>query len=186
MISLIFNKDIFKVLTIFSVSPGSKFRRNELKEKTKLNNVPLDAILAKLIKSSIIKKETNLYSINFEYDSKSIINLVSKQYRYFKEIPLTIYFLILDLISENKLLNKNEAYLFGSYSKLVHKDTSDVDMAILTGKDFNKKPIEKIIQKLENKYKKKIELHFFEKSEFYKNKKDPLIKDIIKNGIKVI
>ena len=31
-----------------------------------------------------------------------------------------------------------------------------------------------------------IEIHYFSKNEFYKNKKDPLIKDILKNGVRVI
>lgn len=186
MINLIFNRDEFKILTIFSISPGSRFRRNEIKEKTRLNNVPLDVALLKLIRSSIIKKEKNFYSINFENEySKLIIEIILKEYRLLKEIPLDIYFLIIDLISESELLKKTEIYLFGSYSKLVYKDTSDIDLAVLTSKDIDKKIADKIIQKLEKKYKKNIELHFFEKSEFYKNKKDPLVKDIIKNGIKL-
>ena len=45
MITDIFNKDIVKILTLFSVSLGSKFTRNEIKEKTMLNNVPLDNAL---------------------------------------------------------------------------------------------------------------------------------------------
>jgi predicted nucleotidyltransferase len=187
MISLIFNKEEFKILNIFSISPGSKFRRNEIKEKTKLNNVPLDEALLKLVKSDIIKKERKFYSINFENSySKLIIEIISKQYKFLKEIPLDVYFLITDLISESKLLRKTEIYLFGSYSKLIYKDTSDIDIAILTDSNFDKKSVNKIIQKLEKRYSKNIEIHLFEKSKFYKNKKDPLIKDILKNGIKLI
>ena len=33
MILQIFNKDIMKVLTVFSLSPGSKFLRKEVKDK---------------------------------------------------------------------------------------------------------------------------------------------------------
>lgn len=184
MINLIFDRDIFKILTLFSISPGSRFRRNELKEKTKLNNVPLDIILLKLINLGFLNKEKNIYSLNLEFkNSSDIINIINKQYKLLKEIPLDIYFLLIDLVSDIKLL-KIEIYLFGSYAKLIYKENSDVDIAILS-KSFNQKSISNLIKKLENKYNKKIELHIFDKSEFYKNKKDPLIKDIIRNGIKV-
>ena len=89
------------------------------------------------------------------------------------------------MVSELKLFKNCELYLFGSYSKLIYKDTSDIDIAVLTPKEFKKNMINKIIKRLENKYKKNIELHFFERDRFYKNKKDPLVKDIIKNGVKL-
>jgi len=33
--------------------------------------------------------------------------------------------------------------------------------------------------------KKSIEIHYF-KTNFYKNKKDPLVKDILRNGVKLL
>ena len=185
MINLIFDSDVFKVLTVFSISPGSRFKRKELKEKTKLNNITLDNALLKLIREDLLKKERNFYLINFENANiKIIIDILSKQYKFLKEIPLDVYLLLMDLIYNIKLL-KAEVYLFGSYSKLIYKEKSDIDIAILD-KSFSKETINKFIKKLENKYGKKIELHIFDKSEFYKNKKDPLIKEIIKNGVKLI
>jgi len=185
MISLLFDKDMFKILTVFSLSPGSKFRRKEFKEKTKLNNIPLDNALSKLNKINILKKEKRLYSINFEnINIKSILEIISKQYKYLKEIPLNVYFLLIDLISEIKLI-KAEIYLFGSYSKLIYKENSDIDIALLDN-NLEKETINKFIKKLEKKYNKNIELHIFNKTEFYKNKNDPLVKDIIKNGIRLL
>ena len=185
MISLIFNKDIFKILTIFSVSPGSRFKRNELKEKTKLNNVPLDNALAKLLKTSILKKEKTLISINFENQiAKSLLEIISWQYKSLKEVPLNVYFLLIDLIDSIALI-KAEVYLFGSYSKLIYNENSDVDIALIIT-SIDKSIISKIVNKIEKKYNKKIALHIFDKQKFYKNKKDPLIKDIIKNGVKLI
>lgn len=184
MINLIFEKDIFKILTVFSISPGSKFKRNELKEKTKLNNVPLDSALSKLVNLDFIKKEKKIYSINFELNTiKPLLEIISKQYKSLKEIPLNIYFLLVDLVSDMKL-SKEEVYLFGSYSKLIYKEGSDIDIAIL-GENFKQNSINNLVKKLETKYNKKIEIHIFNKMEFYKNKKDPLIKDIIRNGTKL-
>lgn len=182
MINLVFDKDIFKILTIFSISPGSKFNRKDIKERVKLNNVPLDFSLIKLIKMGLLKKEKKLYAINFDnIHIKPILEIIGQQYKSLKEIPLTVYFLLIDFISQINLI-KTEIYLFGSYSKLVYKEDSDIDIAILNKRsDYNK-----LINKLEAKYNKKIELHFFDKVQFYKNKKDPLIKEIIKNGIRLL
>jgi len=88
--------------------------------------------------------------------------------------------------SKLSIIRGIEVYLFGSYSKLIYNEKSDVDIAILTSKTFDKKNIQKITQKLEIVYKKSIELHFFEKKLFYKNKKDPLVKEIMKNGVRII
>ncbi|MBU2634475.1 MAG: nucleotidyltransferase domain-containing protein [Nanoarchaeota archaeon] len=186
MIHVIFDKNVVKILTLISLSPGSRFRRNEIKEKTKINNIPLDNALLKLIKSKVLKKENNFYSLNFGNEiSNQILKIISNYYVYLKKIPLNIYFLSLDIISELKLFKNCELYLFGSYSKLIYKDTSDVDFAVLITKNFKKNILNKLIRKLENKYQKHIELHFFEKNKFYRNKRDPLVKDIIKNGIKL-
>ena len=187
MINQIFDLDSFKIISLFSLSPGSRFRRNEIKEKTKLNNVPLDKALLRLVYSRILKKEENFYKINFQNENaKKIIDISSGQYKDLKELPFDVYLLLLDLVSKLSIIRGIEVYLFGSYSKLIYNEKSDVDIAILTPKIFDKKNIRKITQKLEIVYKKSIELHFFEKKLFYKNKKDPLVKEIIKNGVRII
>ena len=188
MISQIFDLDSFKIISLFSLSPGSRFRRKEIKEKTKLNNVPLDKALLRLLSSGILKKEENFYKINFHNENaKKIVEISSKQYKDLKELPFDVYLLLLDLVSEFSVIKGIEVYLFGSYSKLIYNEKSDVDIAILTPEIFNKKNnIQKTIQKLEKIYKKNIETHFFVKKLFYKNKKDMLVKEIIRNGMRLI
>ena len=187
MIDLIFTKDCFKIVSLFSVSPGSRFNRKEIKEKILVNNVPLDFALSRLMYSKILKKEGNYYSLNFEnFLVKVFIDLCKKQYSEMKELPLKVYFLILDF-AEEIVKNKNiGAYLFGSYSKLIYTEKSDVDIAILSSTKINKSYLNKVFLKLEKKYEKNIEVHYFDKSSFYKNKKDPLVKDILKNGIRLV
>lgn len=182
----IFNKDIFKVLTIFSISPGSRFLRNELKEKTNLNNVNIDKAINTLINSNLIKKEKTFLSLNLD-DSKTIIKIISDNYKELKELPLNVYFSITNLIFFLSKLKKIDTYLFGSYSKLIYKEKSDIDIAIISDqiKSKEKKEIEKIIRKTEKMYKKNIEIHYF-RTNFYKNKKDPLVKDILRNGTKLL
>lgn len=182
MITTLFNKNILKVLSFFVLSPGSKFNRYEIKENTKLNNLPLDNTLLILINSKILKRNKNLYYLNFENQyTKQIILLLDKEYKYLKEIPFKVYLALIDLTNEIINTKDVEVYLFGSYSKLIYKENSDIDVAII---DTNIKS--GIIEKLEKKYNIQLEIHYFNKNEFYKNKKDPIIKDIIKNGVKLI
>ena len=186
MIAGIFEKNIFKVLSIFSIEPGSRFNRKEIKGKSRLNNIPLDKSLSILKNSGILKRERSLYSVNFESSEwKNIINTFSRQYKGLKEIPLDAYFCVADIVYFLSSIKGVEAYLFGSYSKLVYKEDSDIDVAVLITGNFNKKPLQNIVNKAEKTYKKRVEIHYFDKFNFYKNKKDPLVKDILKNGVRL-
>ena len=186
MIVQIFNKDILEVLTVFSISPGSKFLWRELKERTKLNNVNLDNAINILLNSNLIKKEKRFLSLNFD-NAKDIINLVSNEYKGLRELPLDVYFSIINLIFFLSKMKGIDVYLFGSYAKLIFKDKSDIDIAIVSDKitGAEKKELNSLIQKLESKYGKKIEIHYFSMN-FYKNKKDHLVQEILKNGLKLI
>jgi len=52
MILNLFDLSVAKVLTVFSLAPGIKLRRKEIKEKTKLTNLTLDKTLNVLSNSS--------------------------------------------------------------------------------------------------------------------------------------
>jgi len=187
MISQIFENKIFKVITFFALSPGSRFRRKEIKEKIQMHNVPLDNALSRLANSGIIKKEKGLYSINLENPyTEHIISLASSQHLQLKNLPLDVYFLLVDMIDELSTTKHIEIWLFGSYSKMVYSDKSDVDIALLVQRGVDKEHARKIFKRLEKQYGKKIEDHFFDLRSFYKNKKDPLVKDILQNGIRLI
>lgn len=187
MIGQIFDKDSYKIISLFSLSPGSRFKRNDIKEKTKLNNVTLDKALNRLIYSNIIIFDKNYYQLNFNNEnSKKIIEIASRQYKDLKELPFNVYLLLIDLIDHLSSIRKIEVYLFGSYSKLIFREKSDIDIAILTTGEANMKNIVKISNKLEKKYGKRIEIHDFPKEAFYKNQSDPLVKDIIQNGMRLL
>jgi len=187
MITDIFNKDIVKILTLFSVSLGSKFTRNEIKEKTMLNNVPLDNALNILLNNKTLVREKRLLGLNFENKNmKIILDIIKKEHMKFKEIPLNIYCMVSD-ISHNlsRIKGITKIYLFGSYAKLIYTEKSDIDLAIILEKG-NKTLIKKIkqnVNKIEKKYNKSIELHFFEKKDM--NQKDPIIREILRNNVEL-
>ncbi len=184
MISQLFTQDCFKIISLFSISPGSRFNRTEIKNRLFLNNIPLDKALSRLLSSGILRREKNFYSINFEHeDTKIILELCTKQYRKLKELPLAIYNLLIDIIYELSLNKGIEIYLFGSYAKLVYKENSDIDLAIVYTKELPLRRFSLFFGKLEKNYSKKIEVHYFKKADFFRNKKDPLVRSILRDGM---
>ncbi len=186
LISPVFTQDCFKILTFFSLSPGSRWRRKDIKEKTKTHNIPLDNALCMLLHTHVLIKERNHYALNMENEyTKRLIDLCGKQYRLLREIPLDVFYLILDFAAACTPQKGLEAYLFGSYAKLIYRENSDVDIALLSSGELDKQRLALIIAKLKKVYHKNIELHYFERAAFYRNKKDPLVKGILKDGIRL-
>ena len=183
MIGVLFNRSVFKILTLFSLSPGARFLRKEIKEKTKLNNISLDEALNLLFSTGILKKERRLIYLDIE-KSRDIMRIVSEEYRRFRRIPLNVYFSVLYLayfLSKKRI----DAYLFGSYAKLIFDEESDIDIAVVGEiKDSERREIERIVEKIERRYGKRIEIHYFSKG-FYRERKDPIVRDIKRNGIRI-
>jgi len=80
--------------------------------------------------------------------------------------------------------------LFGSYAKLVFHVDSDVDLAIVIDNEVESKmemewKFSSFVKKLERKYRKDIHLSLFSERDL-KHKEDPLIKDVLRNGRKII
>ena len=173
-----------EILLFLALSPGSKYARNEIKEKTGLNNVPLDGALSELLMFKLIKSEKKLYFINLENNlSGQIFNETKEK---IGSLPLKVQFILLDFISAvSKFRGMEKIILFGSYAKLIYSDKSDVDIALVFDNDNSKKNAEKKIsifaEKISRKYKKEIQEHFFIEDDL-KHKEDPLIKDILRNG----
>ena len=179
MISNLFDKNIIRILSYFLISPGSRYTRKEIKEKTQMNNIPLDSTLTKLKSLRLITSKGKLYSLNFSIEkNKEIFSLISEEYKSFN-IPYKIFNLLVETAEKlSKIKDINSAILFGSYAKLIQTENSDIYIAIITERE-NKKQTDKIKKEI-NKLNIKIELHFFEEKDLKAN--DPLIKEILKNG----
>ncbi len=181
MIINLINKNLMKILLFLAISPGSKYSRKEIKEKTEMNNLPLDLSLIELINFKLINQKNKLYYINLE---NQIVKQLLEEIKELKTLPLKIQFILLDFISNTvKLRGIENIILFGSYSKLIYSEKSDIDIAVITKKldETTNKKISKIANKLSKKYKKEIQEHFFTQEDL-QHKKDHLIKDVLKNG----
>lgn len=183
MILNLFDPSIAKVLTLFSLAPGIKLRRKEIKEKTKITNLTLDKTLSILLNSSVLVREGNYFKLSLNEKTKTLIKLIQEEYKSLNEIPLNAFFSILEIADRISALKDVEVYLFGSYAKLTFTPESDIDLAIVSDRDL--RFLEKQALKIERKYKTKIQLHFFTK-DFKEHKEDPLVKEILRNGIKLI
>ncbi len=187
MISFMFMPDCFKILTFFSLSPGSSWNRKEIQDKLKLNNVPLDKALTQLLNAGILQKNKKYYCFRWESEyTKKIIGLCQEQFKQLRELPLPIYNMLVDLLYYLSAYKNIEVFLFGSYAKLIYKENSDLDIAIIYGHKIDQGKIQKSASKLEKTYGRKIDVHYFEKEKFYKSKKDLLVQGIMKDGVKLI
>ena len=150
-----------------------------------MNNATLDESLNILFTSKILKKEKKLICLNLEY--KELIFMLRKDHQQLNELYTGSYFPIMDITAHLSKLKYIKVYLFGSHAKLIHNDKSDIDIAIVSNKlsQKQKDKLSLLIRKIEKRYNKPIEVHYFT-NEFYNNKKDPLVKDILRNGRKII
>lgn len=195
MILNLLGKNSVKILALFLLSPGSRHQRKEIKEKTKMNNIPLDKTLIKLTKLGFLKEEKNLYLLNPEEteEIKSIKNIMLKDFKYsLNFLPLGIFYILIEIAEKlSEIREIKQVLLFGSYAKLVYSNDSDVDLAIVLNKETDKnrrekleKKISKIAEKQAKKAEKQIELHFFTEDDM--KAKDPLIKEILRNGREIL
>lgn len=178
------NKNPARILLFMAISPGRRHTRKELKEWTKMNNVPLDNSINELINFRMIEKKNNLYSLNLD---NSITSKIIEEIKELKHLPIKVQFIILDFISSVlKLKGIKNIILFGSYAKLIFTDNSDIDLTVVLEKNkLTEKKILAISEKISKKYKKEMHINFFNEKEL-KNKKDALIKDIKQNGRELV
>ncbi len=188
----ILDKGLAKILSFFLISPGSKYNRKDIQEKTKMNNIPLDNAIQKLLTLKLINKNKQFYFLNFNIEeNKRIFSIISDEYKYFNlsHQIFNILIEISDILSKIKEIKS--VVLFGSFAKLIYTENSDMDIAvILDNKIKNMQKTEKTIKdriiKIAKKNRKEIELHFFMQKDLQIGKSDPLIKDIIKNGKEIL
>jgi predicted nucleotidyltransferase len=185
MIINLINPHSARILLFLLISPGSRYTRKDIQEKTQMNNVPLDFALSELSNFKMILLQNKLYSLNLEND---LVKLILQELSEIKSLPLKIQFVILDFIYQIvKFRGIKRIILFGSYAKLIYSEKSDIDIAIVF--DEPKKEIQskisKISEKLSKKHKKQIQEHFFTEKDMT-HKEDPLIKDILRNGRELI
>lgn len=189
MIANLLEKQNVKVLTFFLISPGSRYKRKEIQEKTRMPNLTLDSSLTRLEKLGVIRREKNYFSLIFGSQNDKIIENLKEEYLSFN-LPYNIFNMLVEISDKlSEVREIKEARLFGSYAKLIYHVSSDIDIAaILKNKvkdiDATRKRVLKIIDKIAKREKKKIEVHLYFERDL--KQKDAVIKEINRNGKKIL
>ena len=191
--ALLSYKSTWKILWVYSYSPGKGFYRKELQELTKLSNMALDNSLDKLIQFGILNKEKRVYKINMSNNyAGMILEFIKNIKKELKELSwgniLVLHDFLFAVLNVHGYING--LILFGSRAKLTSSDSSDFDICVITYKrDMRKKMmLESFCKKVEDEHNTEFQLHYYTEEEFEegKKRKDPLIEEIIKDGIKIL
>lgn len=164
------NKTNWKLLALYSYSPGAGFTREEIKKILKWNNLTLDRALDKLLYYDILRKEKRVIKLNLE---KNILNIFEEEKKRLNYPTLELFLILNDFIrySETK---KSDMYLFGSHAKKTASIHSDIDIAVYCEEDF----IE-AIERIEDEYGRKVQIHNIIKG-------SKLDKEVKKHGVKLV
>ncbi len=181
ILTLLNDKIVWRIILLISYSKGRGYKFSELKNALELNNSSLYKALTKLEFYKIIKKEKTIYKIDFNNPlSEKLFDIVDfdkKKFNNLDQKALEIVFDFLSNIDQNT--NIINVILFGSYVKKTNTINSDIDIAIISKKSID---LFDISYQIEEKYHKKLELHYFLENEF-KNSKSKLIEEIKRDGI---
>lgn len=184
MLINIIDKNCARIMLLSIMSPGRNRNRKEIQEFTKLNNVPLDISLNKLLLLGILKEKYKIYALNLD---NNFVKSLLEEREILVNLPFEVQFALIDFIEGiSKFRGIKKIILFGSYSKLIFTDRSDIDIAVIIDNKLKsstklEKKLFLIADKISKKSKKEIEIHFFKDGDL-KHKEDALIKDITRNG----
>ncbi len=179
------NKTAWKILRFMFEVPGRKYSRKEIKRYTKAGNFALSNSLNNLVIYNILIKEKkgkeDIYYLNFSNPFVILLKeLFKEEKKLFRGMDASkIIFIAKTVEKIVGLFNPLEVYLFGSQVKGIATKESDYDFAVIV--ERKSKEVVKIV----SKFPENIQIHLFDKREF-EDKKDKLVNEIIKQGIKLV
>lgn len=185
----------WKILFVLAEAPGKAISRKEIRRLTKLGNKTVSKFLLLLEKFGVIipAKIGKAYfykldlSNNFTSQILQIIQIEKKMLNNPDFFALNILREFVYEMTNINLENICHAILFGSYAKRTFNDNSDIDVAIiLKEKSPNDELlITDLIDKLNKRFKKEIQPHYFITKEFDKPT-SKLMAEIVRDGIMLI
>lgn len=185
----------WKILLVLAEAPGKAITRKEIRNLTKIGNKALVKFLNLLEKFDfiIVKKigRNYVYKLNLmNFYVERILEVIKLEKKDLENLGFGIVNILREFVYELTnvcLENIKEIYIFGSYAKRIDYEKSDIDVAIIVEKrNVNEELlIVEIIEKIEKRFKKKIQPHYFAEGEFEKSK-NKLVLEIKKDGIKLV
>jgi len=185
----------WKILLVLSESPGKAVSRKEIRNLTRLGNRVITKFLILLEKFGVVMctkiGKVYYYKLNLTNPfTKYILDIITQEKKELNNPDFFILNILREFLYELTNINLENLYnviLFGSYAKRTYTKNSDIDVAIiLENKNLEEELIiTDLIEKLNKRFKKEIQPHYYTKKEF-EEKKENIIKEIIKDGINLM
>ena len=145
----------------------------------------------RLVKAGIIIKEKNgkkeFYYVNLDNEyTKLIKEIIEKEKKDIKFLDYDLYVILSEFLRMLlEVCDVDEVILFGSHAKGNASISSDIDIAVVFSDDLSGEiEVTKIVKKLESKFEKIIQVHFFTAKTF--SKKSKLVNEIRRDGISLL
>lgn len=191
---LLGSKATWRILILYSESPGYRFTRPEIKKHTLLGNNSLTESLKDLLiqKILIIKKEgKTYYQLNLSNPiAQKLVDLCKLEYASLNNLPYNLSLPMREFtMGIINITIPKRLILFGSIAKRIYREDSDIDLALITKEKISPSSnikITELIEKIEKRFKRKIQLHDFTEQEFKNLKNSQLLNNINSAGIDIL
>jgi len=191
---LLGSKATWRILVLMSESPGMRLGRPEIKRLTHLGNNAVTESLKDLIVHGILTGKKDRKKTTYGLDltnetAKLILDLCVAERRRLNNLPYQYSLVLREYVRMVlSLCLPKRIILFGSVAKRVYRDDSDIDVAVILEKELpaqTRLDMEDIAAKLNKRFSREIQQHFFTTDEFEKSE-DRLVAEIRKDGIELL
>lgn len=188
------SKAVWRILSVLAEAPGEGVTKEEIKKITKLGGNSIFNSIQILLKNNMIasakygKKTFYRMNMNNKYShlASEIIHNERADNNNINQRIITILREYTRQVIDS--IEIKAIYVFGSIVKSSYRENSDIDIAIITEEDISVKErilLEKIGEKIEKRFGREIQPHFFTDTEFRKSE-GGVIEQIKRDGIKLI
>lgn len=195
LVDIVFgSKAVWRIFSVLAQAPGQGITKEEIRKITKLGGNSLFKSMNVLLQNNLIlfskfgKRSYYKLNLNNNY-IKQVIEIINLEKQDTNNLNPKILIILREYARQIfSLIDLSEMYVFGSIVKNSYKEDSDVDVAIIAEKHISTKErieIEKIEEKINNRFDREVQSHFFTKEEFAKSKIS-LVEQIHRDGIKLI
>lgn len=182
-------KSSLRILSLLFETPRKLVSRMELFEFTKLGNAPLSKGLSRLVKAGMIilekrgKKEFYYVNIGNNY-TKLMGELWESEKKDTRQLDYDVKIIVSEFIRQLPS-DVKKVILFGSWAKGTASIKSDIDLAVIFEEEIRSEmEITRSIKKLEQKFRKEIQAHYFTEKSF--NAGNKLTLEIKRDGISML
>lgn len=188
------SKAVWRVLSVLAEAPGQGVTKEEIKKITKLGGNSMFESVRILLKSDMIvfekagKKTFYRMNMNNKY-SRLVSEIIQNERKDLNNMSLKIVTILREYVRQIiDSIDVAAAYVFGSTVKSSYREDSDIDIAVITEKDISAKEriaLERIGEKVEKRFGREIQPHFFTEKEFMKSE-GGVIEQVKRDGIRLI